>query len=166
MAYKNHIILRGLDEARAHQRGDKAGITYDAGLKAERHGKLRIKDDKAVVIDESLTPLERYHNLTPEQRIEIANERGHPTTIAKRHQIGVGKVVRLRRLLREGLLSDSDGVRAEPTREREKTGRKPIDPDLVAAVAAEVGTAREVAERMGVTKTFVYKCRGRANGTC
>jgi hypothetical protein len=84
-AYSNHVDLFGLDELRAHQRGEKVG-------KAPKSAKTRNARSKRAG--------KPKRDFTPEQLDDILNSTDTLTAIAERNGI-TREAVRLRRLNRK-----------------------------------------------------------------
>jgi hypothetical protein len=143
--YRNHVLLTGLDEARAHQRGEQVGSRLRARTPLD-----------ATMADERAAQNTRYYDLTDDQRIEIAQTKGSVFEIASEWNINKDHVKRLRRRLGEGKLYSSEGVLAVRVSQRRHPDR---DRSRMEEIAKEAGTAREVAARLEVPVDWVYICR-------
>jgi hypothetical protein len=102
--YTNHVILRGLDEARAHQRGEAVGkaVVVVPPRKTAKKERAQLVRPTGVTKEQPTRGRKPWFNLAKQK--EIADQEGKVADLAEFYGCPITVIYRIRRLRREGVL--------------------------------------------------------------
>jgi hypothetical protein len=139
MAYSKHVLLYGLDELRAHQRGEQVGKP------------IASKPDPIPSLTRKRSIYRTMDDITEEEKQEILTSEENARVIAARMGIHTNRVYSIRRA-------------NDPTPVKPRNPQTNLSVMQRVEIACAVGSITEVAKRFQVSESTVKRCRGLYRG--